>query len=162
MKKLFDYSDIHFKMIEDLKKRTGIKNANALLQNALVAYHKSYFPAYASSGGIFGDPDEAPEDKAQRKANEKKLIKEAEDIAKIKPKMEMCINLLGGTIEENENKHKFCRFKQYSAFGEDQSLLIPILQVAPIIAETSLFMPDRETVFKKRPDVKKLFNRSQL
>lgn len=158
MQKLLNYSDTHKKMIDDLKKRTGIDNANTLIVNAIVAYHKSYFPAYAQGGGVFADPEETMEDKAKRKAEEKRLIKEAEEMAKLKPKIEMCQNLLGGEIETNENGFKFCRFTQYT-LSDDNSLKIPILQVAPIIAETSLFMPDRETVFKKRPDIKKLFSK---
>ena len=157
MKKLFNYSDTHFKMIEELKKRTGISNANTLLQNALVAYHKSYFPAYAQGNVGIIDPDETKEERAIRRAEEKRITKEAEENEKLKPKIDMCHNLLGGEVETNEKGFKFCRFTMYSTLGDDQSQMLPLAQVAPIIAETSLFMPDKETVLKKRPDVKKLF-----
>lgn len=157
MQKLLKYSDTHKKMVEDLKKRTGINNANTLWVNALVAYHKSFFPAYAQGGGVFADPDESPEERAQRKAEEKRLQKEAEELAKIKPKMDMCLNLLKGEIETNSAGDKFCRFTQYHAFGDDTKPMLPIRQVAPIIAETSLFVPDRETVLKRRPELKKIF-----
>jgi len=157
MKKTINYSEIHHKMLEDLKQRTGILNANALILNAIVDYHSGYFPAYVKN--TQGLPNETPLEKAERKANEKKLLKEAEEKAKLAPKIEMCEKLLGGTIEINENGYKFCKFTQYRAFGDDQSCSIPLLQVAPIIAETSLFIPDKQTIFSKRKEIKKLFEK---
>lgn len=159
--KLINFSDTHLRMVEELKERTGLKSLTAIIQNSLILYHKSYFPAYANKENSSNVPltDTDIIRNAEQKAKVKLAQKEAEELAKLKPKIDMCKNLLGGEIETNEKGFKYCRFTQYGTEeSKDSSMLIPIKQVDPIIAETSLFMPSKEVVFAKRVDIKRLFS----
>lgn len=157
-KKLISFSDRNLDMIDAISKETGWDTPTQVVKRGIEELYKQTFKYGKDPLSIAQDGDsvETIGKKAERKAEGKRLIKEAEEKAKLAPKIQMCENLLNGEITTNENGFKFCKFTQYT-MTDDKECIVPILQVAPIIAETSLFMPDRETVFKRRPEVKKLF-----
>lgn len=152
--KLINFSDTHLNMVEELKKRTGIKSLTAIVINGLVAYHKSYFPAYASNSSPLSEEDVVKQ--AVVKAKAKKALADAEELERLRPKINICENLLHGEVKTDEKGFRYCHFTQFrKTQSEDKPQMIPLRQVDPILAETMLFMPSKESVLKSRADLRK-------
>lgn len=120
----------------------------------------SLFPAYkfgatTPSGKMPKADEENAIAVAQIKAKAKIAAKEVEAQAKWAPKIEMCENMLHGTVEES-NGSKFCHFNMHTPTGSLKQM-IPLAQVDPVVAETSLFSPDKETVLASREDLRAEF-----
>lgn len=158
--KPINFSPRSLDMIEEIMKQTGFSSIAAVVTRSIEELYKNTFKYGADPLTKTGlnDNDDVITKKAEAKAKEKIATKQAEQDVKFAPKIDMCINLLGGEVEENENGHKFCRFTQYNLAGDNESL-IPLMQVDPIIAETSLFMPSKEAIFRNRTDVKEKFSK---
>lgn len=92
------------------------------------------------------------------KAKAKHVAKKTAEDLRLESKVNMCNTLLGGEVVENPDGSKVCVFTQYTLSG-DNSLRVPLAQVDPIIAETSLFMPSKAAIFKNRPEVKKHYEK---
>lgn len=161
-RKTFLCTEKQIEIIKVLKDKFGIKTETGVFDMAIQALYEKTFK-YGEDPLTNSTNSDSPESilkKAKAKAQAKVALKQAEEQAKIQPKIDMCLNLLGGEIETNENGFQFCRFTTFGTSPEkDKSQMIPIKQVDPIIAETSLFFPDREIVYKHRPEVKELFDR---
>lgn len=161
LRKLITLSERNLDMIEAIAKETGWDTSTLVIRRGIEELYKQTFK-YGKDPLNNASENDTPEviaKKAKNRAEIKQAQKEAEELAKLKPKIDMCINLLGGEIETNEKGFKYCRFTQYGTEeSKDSSLSIPIKQVDPIIAETSLFMPSKEVVFAKRVDIKSKFS----
>jgi len=158
-KKLITFSDRNIEMMEAIAEQTGWKNASEIVRRGVEELYFKFFPAYRTGISTKGAPsEEAAIKNAEIKAKAKVAGKKVEAEEKFAKKIDMCENMLGGEVIENAGGFKFCKFKQYS-FTSDSDLEIPIAQVDPIVAETSLFVPSREAIFKHRPEVKKLFDK---
>jgi len=158
--KLIKFSPRSLDMVEAIMDHTGFNTVTSVVTRAIEQLYKDTFKYGADplTKAAINDDDSTINKKAEVKAKSKIAVKDAELAAKQAPKIEMCLNLLGGEVETNENGFKFCRFTQYTLNGDTEGL-IPLMQVDPIIAETSLFTPSREAVFRNRPDVKEKFNK---
>ena len=154
-KKLVDFSDVHMDMIKELKGRTGINSLTAIIKNALVQYHKGWFPAYAS--GSSPTSPTTPEDiakQAEQKAIMKKAQKDAAENLLFKPQIDICLNTLGGEIEIDELGFKYCRFTSYGRDASgDATQKVPLKLVDPIYEQTMLFSPSKKAVLAKRPEL---------
>lgn len=157
--KLINFSNRSLDMIEAIMNQTGFNTVTAVVTRGIEQLYKDTFKYGADplTKAQLNDDDTTLIKKAEIKAKSKIAEKDAELTAKQAPKIDMCVNLLGGAVEENENGHKFCRFIQYNLNGDSESLL-PLMQVDPIVAETSLFMPSKEAIFRNREDVKEKFS----
>jgi len=161
-KKLISLSDRNLDMMDALMEETGWNTPTQIVRRGIEELYKQTFkygkdPANTTKDG---DSMEDIQRKAQRKALEKKALKEAEEQAKLQPKIDICLNLLGGEIETNENGYKFCRFTSYHTNPKkDGSQLLPLRQVDTFLVDTMLFNPSQEAVFKARPEIRSKFNK---
>jgi hypothetical protein len=153
-KKVILFTSVQLQMVEDLKTKTGFGSLAEIIRNGLAMYHKSYFPSYKAV--------EISEDTALRhaeiKAKARVVTNKTKEALKYEKKIDICKNLLGGEVVENADGSKVCKFTQYSLVDDTEQML-PLPQVDKIIADTSLFMPTKESIFKNRPEVRKLFSK---
>jgi hypothetical protein len=158
-KKLISFSDRNIEMLEAIAAQSGWQTPTEIVKRGIEELYFKYFPAYRTGqGNQTATTEEGIIKSAVIKAKAKVAAKNAEKDEKAAKKYEMCEQMLGGEVIENVNGYKFCKFTQYSFTG-DHELEIPIMQVDPIVAETSLFLPSKESVFRERPEVKKKFNK---
>lgn len=157
-RKTFLCTDKILEMMGAIQKEIGAKTETAVFEASIVALYKSLskYGKDLLTDDKSDDSEETLIKKAKIKIKTQELIKDEEENARLQPKIKICTSILGGEIEENENRHKFCRYTSYT-LKEDQSQLIPLRQVDAVLAETSLFIPSREAVFKNRPEVAKKF-----
>lgn len=158
-KKLITFSDRSLEMAEAIGSQIGINKLTQIVARGIEELYKQTFKYGKdpfNEGGA-NDSEEVLIKKAVRKVKASQTIKEEQDKARLEPKINTCLNILGGEIETNENGHKFCRYTSYT-LKDEQSQLIPINQVDPVLAETSLFIPSREAIFNNRPEVAKRFS----
>lgn len=146
--------------MQEIMKKQGVPSMTEVFRSAISALYEKTFKYGEDPLNNVSESDtpEIMAKKAKQKAEMKRLELEAEENAKLAPKIELCLSGFAGQIETNENGHKFCRFNQYT-LTEDHSMMIPLKAVHESIIENNVFMPDRETVYKKRPEVKKLFEK---
>lgn len=158
-KKLISFSNRNLDMMDALMEETGWDTPTQIVKRGIEELYRQTFK-YGKDpiGSTEVNTEENLIKKAIVKVKAKKLIKEAEDNAKLQPKIDFCLNNLLGQVETNEGGYKFCRFTTYT-LKDDQSQLLSIKQMDPILLETSLFSPSKEAVFKHRPAIKKLFNK---
>lgn len=160
-KKLISFSPRSLDMIEAIMAHTGHSTVTSVVTRGIEELYKNTFKYGTdplSGGTPVGIGDEAIETQAERIAKKKTAIKSAEETERMRPKVLMCQRLLKGELYTDDNNNKFCRFTQYRVGGDDQECTIPLGQVDPIIADTSLFMPSKKSVLNKRPELKALFN----
>lgn len=158
-KKTISLTPRHWEMIEMIQKQIGSPTSTAVIYRGIEELYMSLFPAYKYGGNNGMKMPKVDEENAiaiaEIKAKSKIAGKKIEEDAKWKPKIEMCENMLHGSVE-TEGNHRFCVFRMHT---EQDSVIqrIPLAQVDPIVAETSLFSPDKETVLASRQDLKAEF-----
>lgn len=161
-KKLITFSDRNLDMMDALMKETGWNTPTQLVRRGIEELYKQTFK-YGKNPldeAQTSDPKEVMVKKAVAKAEAKKVLKDQEELLKLEPKMNICTNLLGGEVETDENGYKYCVFTMFAPKEEnDARQKLPIRQVDALLAETSLFTPSKEVVFKLRPDIKKKFSK---
>lgn len=156
--KLINFSDIHLQMIEDLKNQTGMKTMTAIVHAALAALHKSYFPAYRANISSGPQTEEEAISKAKIKAKANKALKDEEELLRLQPKIDICVNGLKGSVEVDEKGYRYCVFTQFrSNASEDARQKLPLKAVDPIMIENSLFMPSKYRVLRDRPELLKKY-----
>jgi hypothetical protein len=145
-------------MIEAIMAETGWDTPTQIVRRAIEELYKQTFKYGKDPISNAGpnDSDETIARKATVKAREKQALKEAEELEQLGPKIKMCEDMLQGEVRTNENGNKVCVFTQYN-FDKENELIIPLGEVDPIIAKTSLFFPSQANIFKRRPDVAKKF-----
>ncbi len=128
-----------------LKKKNVHFNMTEVIRAAINVYYDKSFKYGQDPQSEFstGDTEDKFIKKAEMKAKAKVVVKEKETSLKQAPKINICLNLLGGEIETNENNDKFCRFNQYT-MKETAEQVIPIMQVNEELAENSLFIPSKK------------------
>lgn len=153
-------NDRQREMIGMIRKQMGAQSDSAVIYRGIEELYRSLFPSYKFGSSTGFNPSKTDEEnaiagaqiKAKGKIAQKKIIEDA----KWAPKIEMCENLLHGTVEQNAGGAKFCVFKMHTETGSVEQQ-IPLAQVDPIVAETSLFSPDKETVLASREDLRAEF-----
>lgn len=159
-KKLITFSDRSLEMIEALKKETGFSATTQIVVRGIEELYSSTFKYGRSPLSDSGpnDSEEALVNKAMVKAKAKKALADAQEKIKLAPKVNICENILGGEVKKDELGYSYCHFKTFHTDeSKDAEQVIPLRQCDPVLAETSLFTPSREAVFKARKDIKKLF-----
>lgn len=156
-KKMIVLNDRQREMLTLIRKQTGAQSDSAVIYRGIEELYGKMFPAYKFGGAQPTKTDEETmvtlaKNKAKGKIETKKIMEEA----KWAPKIEMCVSLLHGTVEESGSGARVCRFKMHMPTSSVEQV-IPLMQVDPIVAETSLFSPDKETVLASREDLRKEF-----
>lgn len=154
-KKMIVLNDRQREMLAMVRKQTGAPSDSAVIYRGLEELYGKLFPAYKFGGGTTGDKDTAVSIgrmKAETKIESKKVMEEA----KWAPKIEMCENMLHGEVQQR-GSGRVCVFKMHTP-SESIEQTIPLIQVDPIVAETSLFSPDKDTVLASREDLRKQFS----
>jgi len=162
-KKLITFTDRHIEMMEEISLKNGLEKPSAIVARGIEELHSKYYKPYATAGSMGNS--QASEDAqikgAQIKAKAKEAEKDAREDLKNKRKYMICTNILGGEIGEDNKGDKICTYVQYSLTG-DNIMSLPIGQMDPVLAETSLFMPSQNSVFNNRPDVEKMWKKRGL
>lgn len=154
MKKLIDFTDRHIEMVELLQKEQGFKSFTGSLFNCITVAFEKKFPAYRSGLALksgFSD-EETINRKAKMKVDLKKAEQEQKDKEKYTRKASICTNILFGTVDDGEYG-KVCRFNTYYANGEISEQIIPLTQCDPVLADNNLFIPNKESVLAKFPQL---------
>ncbi len=158
-KKLITFNPRNIEMMKAIESEIGLTTAGEICRRAIEELYGKYFKAYATtSRGNPTNNEESAMLAAKIRAKTKVVEKQTEEELRNQKKVTMCERMLGGYVHENANGSKSCKFTQYTLQG-DSELTVPLNQVDPIIAETSLFMPSRVSVFKNRPEVENIFKK---
>jgi hypothetical protein len=90
--------------------------------------------------------------KAELKAEAKIAEKKAEEELKLQPKKQMCTEMLGGVVVDRGGGALVCEWQTHNTrVSEDQS--ISLSMVGDYLLN-NLYIPDKETVLRARPDLK--------
>lgn len=150
LRKVITFSKVNIDMMEALALKTGWVTPSEIVRRALEELHGKYFKPYVVGGitpSTEGDAVRSAELRAKSKHIESKRLEELQN----EKKALICTDLLKGEVVDG-----MCVFTQYTLKG-DNRMTLPLSQVDPIIAETSLFMPSKEAVLNKRPDLQEKF-----
>lgn len=138
-------------MMEVIAEKTGISGTTHIIHFALAELYRKCAPAYKDN--INAIPTEnAVKAKARMKVIAKNVEEEMKDEAKNAKKMSICTDVLYGSVEEGEHG-KVCRWNTYYNTGKVSSQMVPLKQVNAVLAETSLFIPNRATVLDALPEL---------
>lgn len=162
LRKVIVLSPRHIEMMEILSSQIGLDKSTDLMKRGLEELFRSYNPSYKIGNGLRNavKTEEQLIVEATAKSKAKIIGEKAEEEARLQPKIDICLNMLKGEIETSSNGSRTCKFKQYNAFDEskDADQIVPLNQVGAYLADTSLFIPSKEVVFKNRKDIKSKFN----
>lgn len=159
-KKVIIFTEGQLKMVDELKEKTGFATLAEIIRNGLAAYHKTYYPAYSTSSKGSEVSEETAIRHAEIKARAKIAAEKATEDKRNEKKIHVCENILGGHIEETSNGDKMCSFMSYGITpAGDHENIYPISQIDPVLAETSLFLPSKTSVWKHRPEVRQAFRK---
>jgi len=162
-KKIITLSDRQLDMIDLISEHTGIEKTTDVIRIGIQELYDKYYKSYKTGQSTRNIGNQSEEDlikQAMAKGKAKILTEKAEEELRLQPKIDICLNMLKGEIETSPSGSRTCKFKQYNAFDEskDADQIVPLNQVGAYLAETSLFIPAKEVVFKNRKDIKSKFN----
>lgn len=136
-------------MLENLRSEHGAKTYTTIFDMALSALYKKSM--------TYGrDPFTSEDEKITKRVEEKAKTKVIAKTLKEQPKIDRCINELGGEVVENPDGTKVCNYFTHDV-NKSYAQSVPIHQCGEYLVE-KLFMPDRETVLSARKDLRKKFN----
>lgn len=157
-KKTISLTERHSEMIDLIQKQIGLSTSSAVLYRGLEELYGKLFPSYKYGGTSPTKTDENTHIAvAINKQKGKEAAKKVQEEAKWAPKIDMCVNMLHGSVEQR-GSGRVCVFKMHTPMDSVEQV-IPLIQVDPIVAETSLFSPDKETVLASREDLRKQFSK---
>ncbi len=155
-KKTISLNDRQWEMIELIQKQIGSPTSSAVIYRGIEELYGKLFPSYKFGGAQPTKTDEQTAIAiATNKQKGKEAAKKVAEDAKWAPKIDMCENMLHGTVEAR-GSGRVCVFKMHTPMDSVEQI-IPLIQVDPIVAETSLFSPDKETVLASREDLRAQF-----
>lgn len=138
------------RMIDDLIKIHGFSGVTTLFQVLVSEKHRKVFPLYATAGNS-GKSALTPEEQGQIKARVGISKKEAELKSKLDKKRNICVNLLLGEVDESDDD-PICIYRNFTP-ETDFHQRLPLMSVTEDL-QNNLFIPSKEAVFNKRPDLK--------
>ncbi len=158
IRKTFLLEDKMLEKIEILRKQNTHLTQVDVIRAAVNLYWKDTFKygtdPLLNSGSAIGGGNTV-EAKAMSKVQRKLAEKKAEQDLKDAPKIKICLDELCGEIVTNPQGAKMCRWNTYSP-DTTESQMVQISQVGKYLVENQ-FIPDKETVLKQRPELKKIF-----
>jgi len=132
-------------MLENLKNEHGAKTYTTIFDMALSALYKKSM--------IYGrDPFTSEDEKLTKRVEEKVKTKEIAKALKEQPKIDRCINELGGVVVENPDGTKVCNYFTHDV-NKSYPQTVLIQQCGEYLVE-KVYMPDKETVLSARKDLK--------
>lgn len=137
-------------MAEEIAKQKGLTTFTAVVETAISLLHSKTidYKVLATKNPSTGlSPEELARVKVQKKNDEKKAEQDMKDEHKAK----ICERMLFGKVETDTVGHKYCVFSVHNKFESKESK-VPLSQADPVIAR-SVFMPDKATVLKARPEL---------
>lgn len=155
-KKLISFSDRNLDMMEALMKETGWNTPTQIVRRGIEELYKNTFkygkdPILGSGNIEVNTIEKIAERKVKLKVAQEKVAQDLKD----KPKIDRCLNILKGEIITNPDGSKICKWQTHDAHkSHDQS--ISLSQCGEYLVD-NLFMPDRETVLKARPELRSKF-----
>lgn len=162
LRKVIVLTPRHIEMMEILSSQIGLDKSTDLMKRGLEELFRSYNPSYKIGNGLRNavKTEEQLIVEATAKSKAKIIGEKAEEELRLQPKIDICLNMLKGEIETSSSGTKICRFTQYNGFDakKDAEQVVPLSQVGAYLAETSLFIPAKEVVFKNRKDIKDKFD----
>jgi len=130
------------KMIDDIKKETGMSTETSVVFNALAVYYHKIIPKYLQEKISPLDDEDMVKARAKVKVETENARKEY----KLQPKIDICTKILGGKVEDNT-----CVFMQYGrSKNEDELFTAPLSIMTEEYAENNQYFPNKEVVFKHR------------
>ena len=141
-RKTFLLTDTQVQIMDAIKDKLGLVSMTEVVRNALNVYAKSIYKYGATP--LMADTD----------------TDSSSSSSSVQLKSDICTIVLGGKINTDTRGRQSCIFTQYRMKeSEDVECELPLSQVNLTLAETSLFYPTQELVYKKRPNVAKKFEK---
>lgn len=153
--KHIQFTDKILDLVEETMSKKGYPTFTSVVHQAIIFfYDKNVNPPYMSGGET--NPDIAKK-KAVAKIEAKLEAEKYKTENKTNEKIAMCKDLYNGEIEGN-----ICVFTSYGLKKEeDTEGRIPLEVLSKDIFENNVFFPNQDIVFKRRPDVAKIWEQKQ-
>lgn len=121
-------------MAREIMEAKGYATFGAVIHQAIIELHRSYFPAYVRPRA-----DTTPEGRVLQKMHEKKIKEQAaaEELIKV-------CDALEGTVVESKSGGKVCRYFTYN-FAKRYEQEIPLNLLTPDLTKTQ-YQPSRQKV----------------
>lgn len=143
------FSEREMEMVNELKDEMGTKSISRVIHTALLDYYRSYFPAYRTKNTNTTLTAEAMEKRAKNKVIMKDLEDKAKEEIRLQPRVDSCINDFKGRVEDG-----MCYFTSHQPEAQyDQEESIPLESCFEDIAEARVWLPSRQAVYNKRPEL---------
>ena len=147
-------------MVEDIMEAEGLDAFKAAVTSAIAFKHKKLFPEYVlnrtSGTQLTGTMRPTAEEIARKQVELKEERKIAEIRNKDAKKALICTETLYGHVEGEEDGKKYC---VYPFFTDEETKWqkVPLHMTHASYAENQ-WMPSKEIVLKRRPEILKEFN----
>lgn len=159
-RKTFLVDESMLEKMDMLMKHHSYINLTELFRHAMnKLYNDTFDYKYKPVTAVSGlNKEEIALKNAEIKAKAKGVTEKVFNDQKLEKKIQMCSDLFDGEVKEDENGNKVCVYTQYT-IGGDNEITIPLVQVDPVVASNSVFLPSKEAIFKNRPDVRKKYEK---
>jgi hypothetical protein len=140
-------------MVAEIMAENGYPTFTAVVHQAIVfLYQKTIAPPNYVVGKTANDPEIAKK-RARIKVEAKLEAEKAKTEQKVNEKVALCENLYKGEVQGD-----ICVFKSYGLNEKEDTIgEIPLETISNDIFENNVFFPSKDIVFKKRPDVAKIW-----
>jgi len=135
-------------MIEDLSMRLGHSTTTGIIVDCIAQVHRKNFPAYGGTRPAKQTTEDIGRIRAEVQMNKKRIEKEY----LLNEKKKICEDFLFGKVKEVEGE-LVCQYNNFKPNG-DWPQTLPLTAVTKDLAN-NLFIPTKQAVLKKRPELKK-------
>ncbi len=151
--KAINFNERQLDMADEIMQEKGLPSFTAVIHFALAQCHGKIKPAYLS----IGKRNQTPEERAKFSVDVKLAKKKHTEDIKFTAKKKICEDVLGGEVFKDASGGNSCRYFVYD-IEKDEEQILPLDMVNEGYHKHQFF-PDKETVMKKRPDVRKKFTK---
>lgn len=152
------FSDRQMEIIAKIREVDGVATDTAAIGMALAFYSRKVDTAGRSVSipSIGEKRNMTTEEKAAKNVDMKLAVEKHKQDLKFKEKKNICEVVLGGEVFKDASGGFSCKFSNHFVNEPDEPQILPLDLVNEGYSKHQFF-PDRETVFKKKPKLAKLF-----
>lgn len=154
-------TDRQEEIVEKIMAVDGVSGITDAISLALAFYSRKVDTAsraVPATGDGIPKAKMTPEEKAVAKVDSKIAMEKRKVEIRFNEKKNICESVLGGEVFKDASGGNSCKYTVYHSDGTNEPQVLPIDMVNVGYADHQFF-PDKATVFKKRPEVKKKFSK---
>lgn len=138
-------------MAEKIAQKEGISTFTGVVEAAIRLLYSKTVESYKTFNPKNKESGLSVQDTARLKIEKRQAEEKVEQDMKDERKTKICERVLFGKVEIDTGGYKYCIFSVHNKFESKESK-VPLSQADPVIAR-SVFMPDKNSVLKARPEL---------